>query len=148
MTSSHGRRIQSRRALAILTWVTLVVVAGLMLGFIWWTRKNQLDGSVQLPNDLVEVLGRVTLDAKHKAHLVRFGDRILLLSLDGPGISKIGEIGVPDSASQALAAPNPVGRGRTSPAPYPGPRSRAPGCRWDAGSRVRRRARGERRAAL
>lgn len=36
MTSSHGRRIQSRRALAILTWVTLVIVAGLL-----WSGQYQ-----------------------------------------------------------------------------------------------------------
>ena len=36
MTTSHGRRIQIRRALAILTWVTLVVVAGLL-----WSGQYQ-----------------------------------------------------------------------------------------------------------
>lgn len=38
MTSSHGRRIQSRRALAILTWVTLVVVAGLL----WFGQQQRI----------------------------------------------------------------------------------------------------------
>ena len=38
MTSSHGRRIQSRRALAILTWVTLVVLAGLL----WYGQQNRI----------------------------------------------------------------------------------------------------------
>ena len=84
---------------------SLGIVAGLMLGFIWWTRKNQSDNSIALPSDLVEVVGRVALDAKHKAHLVRFGDRILLLSLDGPGVSKLGEIGV-DEFGGALPSDN------------------------------------------
>lgn len=36
MTSSHGRRIQSRRALAIMAWVSLVVIAGLL----WYGQEN------------------------------------------------------------------------------------------------------------
>ena len=36
MTSSHGRRIQSRRALAIMAWVSLVIVAGLL----WYGQEN------------------------------------------------------------------------------------------------------------
>jgi len=42
MTSSHGRGIQSRRALAILTWITLVVVAGLL-----WSGQYQRTIRVQ-----------------------------------------------------------------------------------------------------
>src|ERR1700741_2363497 len=38
MTSSHGRRIQSRRGLAILTWVTLVAVAVLL----WYGQHQQI----------------------------------------------------------------------------------------------------------
>ena len=36
MTSSHGRRIQSRRALAIMAWVSLVVIAGML----WYGQEN------------------------------------------------------------------------------------------------------------
>ncbi len=36
MTTSHGRRIQSRRALAIMAWVSLVVIAGLL----WYGQEN------------------------------------------------------------------------------------------------------------
>lgn len=73
---------------------SLGVVAGLMLGFLWWSRKQQVDNAQVVPNDLVQVIGCVPLDAKHKAHLVRFGDQILLLSLEGTGVSKIAEINV------------------------------------------------------
>ncbi len=38
MTSSHGRRIQSRRALAILAWATLVVVAGML----WYGQQKRI----------------------------------------------------------------------------------------------------------
>ena len=38
MTSSHGRRIQSRRALAIMAWVSLVVIAGLL----WYGQENDI----------------------------------------------------------------------------------------------------------
>ncbi len=37
MTSSHGRRIQSRRALAILAWLSLVLVAGLL----WYAQEHR-----------------------------------------------------------------------------------------------------------
>jgi hypothetical protein len=36
MTTSHGRRIQSRRALAIMAWISLVVIAGLL----WYGQEN------------------------------------------------------------------------------------------------------------
>ena len=36
MTSSHGRRIQSRRALAMMAWVSLVGIAGLL----WYGQEN------------------------------------------------------------------------------------------------------------
>ncbi len=36
MTTSHGRRIQSRRALAIMAWVSLVIIAGLL----WYGQEE------------------------------------------------------------------------------------------------------------
>ncbi len=71
---------------------SLGVAAGLMLGFIWLSRRVRPQGSLTVPDDLVEVIGKVALDSKHRAHLVRFGDRLLLLSLQGTGVSKLGEI--------------------------------------------------------
>ena len=38
MTSSHGRRIQGRRALAIMAWATLVIVAGLL----WYGQHKRV----------------------------------------------------------------------------------------------------------
>ena len=38
MTSSHGRRIQSRRALAVLAWLSLVIVAGLL----WYAQVHRI----------------------------------------------------------------------------------------------------------
>ena len=36
MTSSHGRRIQGRRALAMMAWVSLVIIAGLL----WYGQEE------------------------------------------------------------------------------------------------------------
>jgi flagellar biogenesis protein FliO len=71
---------------------SLVVAAGLMLGFMWLSRRVRTSNTLAVPGDLVEVIGKVALDSKHRAHLVRFGDRLLLLSLQGSGVSKLGEI--------------------------------------------------------
>ena len=38
MTTSHGRRIQSRRALAVLAWLSLVIVAGLL----WYAQVHRI----------------------------------------------------------------------------------------------------------
>ena len=38
MTTSHGRRIQSRRALAIMAWVSLVIIAGLL----WYGQEEDI----------------------------------------------------------------------------------------------------------
>ncbi len=71
---------------------SVCVAAGLMLAFLWLSRRMRSDQAPQVPDDLVEVVGQVPLDVKHRAHLVRFGDRLLLLSLQGTGVSKLGEI--------------------------------------------------------
>ncbi len=89
-TAGLGANVSKSRL--VRTFSSLGVVTGLMIGFIWWTRKNQIDRVTNSPNDLIEVVGRVSLDAKHKAHLVRFGGKLLLLSLDSDGVSKLGEI--------------------------------------------------------
>lgn len=88
----RAESVQTGRARFVRTVSSLGVVAGLMMGFVWWTRKNQGDSPYVPASHLVEVVGRVALDAKHKAHIVRFGDRLLLLSLEGNGVSKLGEI--------------------------------------------------------
>ena len=36
MTTSHGRRIQGRRALAIMAWVSLIIIAGLL----WYGQEE------------------------------------------------------------------------------------------------------------
>ncbi len=38
MTTSHGRRIQTRRALAMLAWVSLVMIAGLL----WYGQEEDI----------------------------------------------------------------------------------------------------------
>lgn len=73
---------------------SLGIAAGLMLGFIWLSRRLRAKSTRSVPDDLVEVIGKVALDSKHRAHLVRFGDRLLLLSLQGTAVSKLAEIPV------------------------------------------------------
>ena len=95
---------QDGRTRFIRTVSSLGIVGGLMVGFIWWTRKNQGESTLASASDLVQVLGRVSLDSKHKAHIVRFGDRLLLLSLEGNAVSKLGEIDASDGGARLTTA--------------------------------------------
>jgi flagellar biogenesis protein FliO len=97
---------------------SVCIAAGLMLGFMWLSRCMRSDTAQKVPDDLVEVVGKVALDTKHRAYLVRFGDRLLLLSLQGSGVSKLGEIPFtewsPAPGAGQLSSPRPPHVGDTT----------------------------------
>jgi flagellar biogenesis protein FliO len=49
-------------------------------------------GSQSLPNEVVEVLGRTALGSRQHAHLVRCGNKLLLVSLTATGAETLTEI--------------------------------------------------------
>ena len=71
---------------------SLAIVLGLFLLVIWVTRRTRPKGAFVLPKDVVEVLGRAPLASRQQLHLVRLGNKLLLLSVNGDGARALSEI--------------------------------------------------------
>ncbi len=66
---------------------SLAVVLGMFFAVAWAMRRGMPAGAAALPKQAVEVLGRTALAGRQYAHLVRCGNKILLVYL-APGVAK------------------------------------------------------------
>src|SRR6185369_13573465 len=78
------------------SWLTifgsLVLVLAVFLGVSWVIKRSMPAGSQTLPNNVVEVLGRTSLGVRQHAHLIRCGNKLLLVSLFPSGAETLTEI--------------------------------------------------------
>jgi flagellar biogenesis protein FliO len=72
--------------------LSLVVVLGLFFGLAWLMKRGLPKGARLLSNDVVQVLGRAPLGGRQQMHVVRFGNKLLLLSLSPGGAETLSEI--------------------------------------------------------
>ena len=79
---------------------SLGVVLGLFLLVAWVMRRAVPGGSVLLPSEVVEVLGRAGLAAKGQVHLLRCGNKLLLVSMTPSGVETLTEITDPDEVNR------------------------------------------------
>jgi|GEM_PF-2077163 len=82
---------------------SLAVVLGVFLLLVWAIRRAMPRSSQLLPSDVLEVLGRSTLMGKHQMFLVRFGPKLLLLSVTTEGADTLTEIDHPDEVARIVA---------------------------------------------
>lgn len=71
---------------------SLAVVLGLFFLVVWFARRSGPKGGLLLPTEVLEVLGRSPLTARHQMHVVRFGNKLLLLSVTATGAEPLAEI--------------------------------------------------------
>jgi len=71
---------------------SLGVVVALFLFAIWLLKLSMPKGANLLPREAVEVLGRTPLTGRLQAHLVRCGNKILLVSVTPTGAETLTEI--------------------------------------------------------
>lgn len=71
---------------------SLAVVVGLFVGIAWVLRRGLPAGSGRLPGGVVEVLGNAPLAARRQMHVLRFGDKLLLVSVSPNGVDTLSEI--------------------------------------------------------
>ncbi len=81
----------------------LAVVLGLVLLIAWFLRRSMPRGLGALPNEVVEVLGRAPLMGKQTMHLVRLGNKLLLISITPAGAETLGEVEHPDEVQRLIA---------------------------------------------
>lgn len=66
---------------------SLAVVLGLFLAVAWAVRRGMPAGPAKLPSEAVEVLGRAPLAGRQFAHLIRCGNKLLLVHV-APGCAE------------------------------------------------------------
>jgi flagellar biogenesis protein FliO len=74
---------------------SLGLVLGLFLLVIWSVRRGMPKGAGMLPAEAVEVLGRAPIAGRQHVHLVRCGNKLVLLSAHGAGVETLTEISDP-----------------------------------------------------
>jgi flagellar protein FliO/FliZ len=78
------------------SWVTIVasllLVVGLFLAVAWLLRRGMPHSARPLPAEVVEVLGRAPLAGRQHLHLVRFGNKLVLLSVTQAGAEAVSEL--------------------------------------------------------
>jgi flagellar biogenesis protein FliO len=71
---------------------SLAIVLGLFFCLVWFMRRGLPKGSRVVPNEVVEVLGRAPLAARQQMHVVRFGHKLVLVSVTPGGAEALAEI--------------------------------------------------------
>jgi flagellar biogenesis protein FliO len=71
---------------------SLVVVLGLFFVLAWIMRRGMPNNSRVLSSDVVQVLGRAPLAGRQQMHVLRFGNKLLLVCVSPSGVDTLGEI--------------------------------------------------------
>lgn len=90
-TSPHARPLRTGTGLSKVV-ASLAVVLGLLFGFVWASRRLGTSRSRGLPDEVVQVLGQFPLGGRQQATVVRFGSKLLALSITPGGVETIGEL--------------------------------------------------------
>jgi flagellar biogenesis protein FliO len=72
--------------------MSLLVVVGLFLAVVWLLRRGLPPGAHLLPREVVEVLGRTPLAGRQQAHLLRIGNKLVLVSVTPGGADTLTEV--------------------------------------------------------
>lgn len=79
---------------------SLAVVLGLFFLCAWFLRRNMPKGMSLLPSEVVEQLGRAPLAGKQNMHLVRVGQKLLLIAVTPFGTETLTEVTDPDEVAR------------------------------------------------
>ena len=92
--SAHGELMPTPAGLQSLVPMaaSLAVVLGLFLAFAWVMRGATPKAAALLPNEVVEVLGRAPLAGRQQMHLLRCGNKLLLVSVTPAGAETLTEV--------------------------------------------------------
>jgi flagellar biogenesis protein FliO len=101
----HSQKPVAATASTALTTVggSLAVVLGLFLVIAWCARRFTPAGAAILPKEAVELLGRTSLAARQQAHLVRVGNKLLLVAISPVGAETLTEITEPAEVEHLTA---------------------------------------------
>jgi flagellar biogenesis protein FliO len=99
LTLSSSKRSQSTKGAATAgmpsasTMIgSLAIVVGLFLLLAWVLRRGMPKQTPLLPQGMLEVLGRAPLVGRQQVHLVRLGNKLLLIAITPGGIETLTEV--------------------------------------------------------
>jgi|GEM_PF-6174446 len=81
----------------------LGISLGLLLLCAWLFRRNAPSSTTPLPKEVVSVLGRVPLAARHFVQLLRVGNKLVLVSVTAEGTETITEVTDPVEVDRLLS---------------------------------------------
>jgi flagellar protein FliO/FliZ len=79
---------------------SLALVLGVFFLVVWALRRASPSSSVVLPAEVFEVLGRAPLANRQQAHLLRCGNKLLLVSVGATDAKTLTEITDPDEVDR------------------------------------------------
>ncbi len=83
--------------------LAIVLVFALLAAALWVLRKNAWTRRTKPAAGAIELRGKLVLTARHSVHLVRVGDRNLILALHPDGVTFLGDA-APTDARKEMAA--------------------------------------------
>jgi flagellar biogenesis protein FliO len=102
---SLSEKTDSPRALGAIVSVagSLTVVLGLFFVLTWLMRRGMPNSAMRLPDDVVSVLGRAPLAGRQQVHVLRFGNKLLLVCASTSGFDKLAEITEPEEVQRIVS---------------------------------------------
>jgi flagellar biogenesis protein FliO len=88
--ADQGKKPDGSSALAVFG--SLALVLGVFFALVWVLRRASPQGASLLPAEAFEVLGRAPLANRQQAHLLRCGNKLLLISAGTAGTEPLTEI--------------------------------------------------------
>ena len=79
---------------------SLAMVLGLFFVVVFISRRTAAGGTMALPKEAFDVLGRAALAGRQQAQVVRFGDKLILLAVSATGVESLAEITSPDEVER------------------------------------------------
>src|SRR5262249_4582509 len=81
---------------------SLTVVLGLFFLLTWLMRRGMPNSAARLPDEVVAVLGRAPLAGRQQMHVLRFGNKLLLVCATASGFDKLAEITEPEEVARLV----------------------------------------------
>lgn len=79
---------------------SLAIVLGLFFVVAWMMRRTTPGVVALLPSPVLEVLGRAPLGARQQVHLIRLGNKLVLLSVTPAGVESLSEVTEPEEVDR------------------------------------------------
>ena len=93
----------------------LAVVLGAFMVLLWVTKKIQGPSKTMMSKQTLELLGQKQISKIHSLHLIRLGQRVLLISASDSGLTCLSEINDPMEVAQLLETNSQAGESSELP---------------------------------